>query len=230
MGVMSVSGGARAVLRRNPRLHRLVGRAVERFTGPYEARFLAAMQESLEPGTCIWDVGANVGEYTRTFGAAVGAEGHVVAVEPSPSCCVVLTQIAAAFPNVTVVQAALGDREGVLALNVSAGPDAVSNHVRAQRTGSTIDVRSVRADTLVREGLPPPEAVKIDVEGFESEVLRGMKDLLAGSRLRSVFLEVHFAQLADRGMRGEPRRITSELRHAGFTVSWIDPSHLVGRR
>src|SRR6186997_2772015 len=50
----------------------------------YEDKFQRAIMSRIQMGEVIWDVGANVGHYTRVMAEIVGASGHVVAFEPSP--------------------------------------------------------------------------------------------------------------------------------------------------
>jgi hypothetical protein len=72
--------------------------------------------------------------------------------------------------------------------------------------------------------------VKIDVEGFELEVVRGMQDLLRASSCRHVFVEVHFLKLQERGLANAAKELCRVLGSLGFAVSWIDASHLHARR
>jgi hypothetical protein len=76
-----------------------------------------------------------------------------------------------------------------------------------------------------------PNVIKIDVEGFEEEVLTGMPRVLANQGLRAIFLEVHFALLEQRGKPTAPIRIQQKLRDCGFTIKWLrSRSHLQGTR
>jgi hypothetical protein len=71
--------------------------------------------------------------------------------------------------------------------------------------------------------------VKIDVEGFEPEVIRGMPNVLRS--VRAAFVEVHFAILENRGMLQAPSDIVAELRSLGFTtIKWVDASHIMALR
>ena len=73
--------------------------------------------------------------------------------------------------------------------------------------------------------LPRPTVVKIDVEGLEGEVIRGMHRILGG--VRALFVEIHFQILDARGMRQTPAALVKELRGLGFSrIEWPDASHL----
>jgi hypothetical protein len=75
-----------------------------------------------------------------------------------------------------------------------------------------------------------PNVVKIDVEGFELEVLSGMKQILANRALKAVGIEVHFKLLQERGLTRAPRQMESLLQEAGFLCSWPDSSHIFAVR
>lgn len=212
-------------LRSRPRLHRVASSLVVRLTGPYEARFERGLLRALRGVGCFWDVGANVGEYVLK--ATEQGVPTVVAIEPSAACCERLRKLSTAP---VVIEAALSDNDGLATFSVSAGPVAVSNHLARGTDQEGVGVRTARGDTLVAQGIPAPDVVKIDVEGFEGEVLDGMPLLLLDPTLKTVCLEVHFAQLHERGLGDEPARIVKVLRAAGFRVRWIDPSHLIARR
>lgn len=83
---------------------------------------------------------------------------------------------------------------------------------------------------LAAERLPVPTVVKIDVEGFEEDVVSGMRGVLASRTCRALFIEVHFALLEARKTPDAPARIVAELRGHGFRTRWLDPSHLMGWR
>ncbi|TVQ52485.1 MAG: FkbM family methyltransferase [Rhodobacteraceae bacterium] len=135
------------------------------------------------PGDLVFDVGAHVGDRTAAF-RALGAQ--VVAVEPQARLARVLRVLHGRDPGVTVVATALGPEPGVAALKVNAANPTVSTlsagFVAAAAAapgweGQRWDAaETVAVDTLdnliARHGAPA--FVKIDVEGFEAEVLAGL--------------------------------------------------------
>jgi hypothetical protein len=89
-------------------------------------------------------------------------------------------------------------------------------------------VTVIPGDSLLAS-LPQPDVVKIDVEGFEPEVIRGMPNALRS--VRAAFVEVHFAILENRGMLQAPSDIVANLRSLGFTtIKWVDASHIMALR
>src|SRR5271170_3336077 len=84
---MTAKTEARSIARRVG-LTRLIQNLQGRFLGAegYEPKVMAFLQAAVREGDEIWDVGANVGQFTLLFSNWVGSQGHVVAFEPVPSC------------------------------------------------------------------------------------------------------------------------------------------------
>ena len=152
-----------------------------------DANLAAFYARFVRPGELCFDVGANRGNRTKVF-LALGA--HVVAVEPQGACADVLTAAYGRHPRVTVVRAALGAREGEAEMHIadndvlsSLSPDwmrAVKASGRFPDEGWTASER-VPLTTLdaLASRYGAPKFVKIDVEGYELEVLCGMSALPA---------------------------------------------------
>lgn len=200
----------------------------------YEDRFDRAFCASLRPGDCVWDVGANVGHYTQRFAAAVGPTGSVVAFEPGPVNAAALAKATEALPNVRRMTIALGnDRSQV---RFWQGDPALGFQSRCLEDGEASSLPSIlvdvrRGDDIVRESpTVTPNAIKIDVEGFEPEVIEGLGSLLSSDALHTIGVEVHQTILEQRGRDTAPGDIAHLLTHHGFHVTWVDHSHLIGQR
>ncbi|MEH0843345.1 FkbM family methyltransferase [Micromonospora sp. CPCC 205711] len=134
-------------------------------------------------GDLVLDVGAHVGDRVRSF-RRLG--GRVVALEPQPLCARALRALYAGDDRVTVVEAACGARVGVVRLHVNSANPTVSTasaHFLRAAEGAggwedetwdvDLAVTSVTLDSLIEE-YGVPAFTKIDVEGFEDEVLAGL--------------------------------------------------------
>jgi FkbM family methyltransferase len=197
----------------------------------YEARYDSAFAGEIVTGDCIWDVGANVGYYTRQFSAKAGSQGYVYAFEPSPANYAKLTAGCVDLTNVTTHQFALGRESS--SLPFLQGADALGATSRIVIGGTEaavlVDVRTA-ASILAADLAKRPNAIKIDVEGFELEVLQGFGEMLTDQSLRAIGVEVHFAILQSRGVGDAPAWIERELTQSGFSVSWPDASHILAVR
>lgn len=133
------------------------------------------------PGDLVFDIGANIGVYTEVF-VSLGAK--VVAVEPNPECVrQILRQVSPA--SATVIQSAVGDKEGTAKLNICSDPGLSSMNAdwvnlaknfpafKRVEWAKEIEVNVTTIDLLCQKN-GQPKFLKIDVEGYEDKVLAGM--------------------------------------------------------
>jgi FkbM family methyltransferase len=152
------------------RLHRMV-----RNTREESVRLSRFYSSLLAPDSLVFDIGANVGMYSDALEAS---GSHVIAVEPNPDCVrhIVLTYQGR---NIETLQAAVGPKNGVANLNVSDGRDDASTLVHGDghvKWDKSVPVPVLTLDSLIDHfGLPA--YIKIDVEGFEAEALKGLSVL-----------------------------------------------------
>jgi FkbM family methyltransferase len=129
-------------------------------------------------GDVVIDCGANQGIYSCAFAALVGPKGRVLAFEPQPYAVEALRNNLAlnGFRQVTVEQAAVSDREGDAALDLSCGSTPASIVHDLGRT----KVMRVRTTSLATAGaaLDRLNLIKMDIEGAEYDALMGGKSLI----------------------------------------------------
>lgn len=140
-------------------------------------------RDFIAPGDLVFDIGAHVGDRTSSF-RRLGA--RVVAVEPQPSLCRVLSMIHGRDRLVSIESIAVGRQAGRAAMRVNADNPTVSTLSEAfvaaargaegwaeQSWSGTIEVDVVMLDELIaRHGAPA--FIKLDVEGYEAEALAGL--------------------------------------------------------
>jgi FkbM family methyltransferase len=230
-----VAIAARSMLRLHPRLQRSLLRIIS-LTGRaegYEQRFRSEMLARIRPGDCAWDVGANIGVYSELFAGAVGPAGKVISFEPSDACVSIMDAQSRGRPDGAswqIVPVALSDKDGEAWLSVVSGEISPGNHLVNCNEGSAVSVKTSRGDSLLAAGYEAPTFIKIDVEGFEGEVLDGMGSSLDFPSLHTVCVEVHFNILNGRGKPHEPTRIVRMLEDRRFSVKWVDRSHFIAGR
>ena len=197
--------------------------------GTVDARRLAAIERGHV--AAVLDVGAAGGDFGRKLRAS-GYGGEIVSFEPLTAAFERLAQAAEGDDRWRTLQTAVGDRDRSAELNISGTPVSSSLlpmeplHVEtipaSQYEGhETVRVRPL--DALVGE-LPAPVRrgpfyLKIDVQGYEAQVLDGAADTL--HRVAAIELEVSVRPL----YRGAPlfRDMLARLEALGFTlVSWED--------
>lgn len=131
--------------------------------GIYENEKQQKFIQHVKKGGVVYDIGANVGFYTLLSSVLVGETGQVVAFEPLPANIVYLERHLAMnrIRNVQVVQAAVSDENGTAMF--SDRTERSSGHL--DHAGK-LEVRTITLDTLYERGeIPPPDIMKIDVEG-----------------------------------------------------------------
>lgn len=125
----------------------------------------------VQPGALCFDVGANIGDKSEIL-LRLGA--RVVAFEPQPDCIRELRIRCKRFPQLTTISAAVGSTSAVATLYTRqfSGQSSLLPNWEGQVVGS-YDVPVVTLDAAIaRYGVP--DYCKIDVEGWELEVLRGL--------------------------------------------------------
>lgn len=154
--------------------------------GRYEPNEMYAVASLLRPGMCFVDVGANEGIFTLLAARLVGDSGAVHAFEPSPREAMRLADNVAlnGLANVHMHRAALGNAHGTAVLHVSdvehPGHNTLGGFVyRESKQTDSIDVPVLTLDEVAnQEGLERLDVLKIDVEGSETAVLQGARNVL----------------------------------------------------
>lgn len=156
------------------------------YEGQFERMETDIFRRLLRVGDTVADVGANIGLYSLIAAKAVGAPGHVISFEPVP---VLRTRLADnvrrnGFTNVTVVPNAVADKLGKAKLSgLEPGNHGLGSLGREGR-GQSIEVAVTTLDHWLTENNSARiNVLKIDVEGFEAEVLSGLSQLPAAVML-----------------------------------------------
>jgi FkbM family methyltransferase len=216
------AAGARLSLAHLPPVHSQARELARGSLEPNVQRILATL---IEPGFVVYDIGANVGFFTVLAARLTGPMGSVYSLEPAPHCAAAVAANAElnGLANVTVLQRAAGRAAGRERLYVVA--DQSWSHLESRGrhplTTDALEVEVAAIDDLVAGGeLPPPDLVKLDVEGSEVDVLAGMRRTIAEHRPR-VVCELHetaaeIAALCEQlGMRGRSLDGPEPLAQAG---------------
>jgi FkbM family methyltransferase len=192
--------------------------------GKHEPEVQNAIQAAVRQGDVVYDIGAHVG--TMALGAAllVGDMGLVVAFDGDPENIARLREHRERNrleSRLRVVHAAVWSRTAIYGIGFRRGATAKSQggvEADGKRpvlgSGEVISVRAVRLDDIIDAGVPPPQSVKIDVEGGEYEVLRGGQTLFVKQR-PLVIAEIHHQRAAE--------QITRWLSEYQYFAQWNIP-------
>lgn len=182
----------------------------------YETKLLVGL---CRPGDVAVDVGAMIGYYTLILAKNVGPGGRVFAFEPDPRNFELLSENVAMndYQHVTLRQAVVGDRSGRTELFPASEEMRGDNRAYPTPGRDPVPVDMVALDDVV-DG--PVDIVKIDVQGFEVQVLDGMEDLIGRSKQLTMLVEYAPPWLVDAGT--DPGDLLRRLRGLGFALFEID--------
>jgi FkbM family methyltransferase len=162
--------------------------------GGAEPYVIETIRRLCAPGDTFIDVGAYVGFVTLAAAAAVGPRGRVVAIEPVlENAARIARQLEInGIEHVAIETVAISDSSGDAFIMVdrdpaARGPDAASSLSRASSRGGTRRlIRTMTLDALCRLQGYGPKLIKVDVEGHEFAVLRGMVGLFSQGSVSAI--------------------------------------------
>ncbi|MDD2921953.1 MAG: FkbM family methyltransferase [Anaerolineales bacterium] len=198
--------------------------------GKSEPIFFDFMSKYLKPGMTVFDIGANIGQYTLLASQCVGQNGRVHSFEPADREFSFLQRSIKnnELANIFLQKKAVSNFDGYAPLNIF--PDGQgayntlgkpSHNVVAQIKADIKEVECVQIDTYVRQSqINNVDLIKIDVEGGEINVLEGAKDLLSREDAPLVMCEFGDETLAGFGNTG--RELHECFERLGYQV--MEPS------
>jgi FkbM family methyltransferase len=173
---------------------------IRMLTGRYEAREINLMRRFLQPGQTVFDVGANVGYLTRFFARSTGPAGNVYAFEPNPIIFPLLQRNLSGFHQVSLYNVGVSMTDDRLPLFFAGNDHSVASfakeypatHVFYQESGR---LGSTAAELVAGDAFAEKievrriDILKIDVEGWELNVLAGLERTISNSARLAVFCE-----------------------------------------
>jgi FkbM family methyltransferase len=160
------------------------------FTNSYDITLCDFLRNNLNEGDIMLDVGSNIGYIAAIAASRVGTSGQIHGFEPLPQCFERLEVLRGLNPryDFRFNNVALGDAEGVLPISYC--PDGEARNaslVPGKNFSDTIQVPVRRLDDYIFTNITTPDrisVVKIDVEGFEFAVLRGLEQFFTRTAYR----------------------------------------------
>jgi FkbM family methyltransferase len=193
----------------------------------------------LRPGDTALDIGANLGLVAMAMADAVGPTGRIEAFEPQPRFAALTRRSAALnrFAHLTLHEVALGRMDGTVALHVPHENMGRASISRAEGADEVIQVSQRDAGAILASlDLGPIRLIKMDVEGYETEVVAGAEAVLRANPPDAILFELNDYEGA---FRDQP--LVAQLTGLGYRFAeipkclWrmrlnrIEPTRAVGR-
>lgn len=196
------------------------------FCGAFEWEEREWLASELKSGDTFYDIGANIGLFTLLASEKCR---HVVAFEPTAETYRMLTENVALNnqpANIQLINAAASDKNGMQDIYVlTNGKDAWNSMaVKPEEGQYRVDqITTVNVDELVQtERIPAPHVIKIDVEGWELHVLKGLEKTI--TQYRPVML-IEFTESNLKAAGTSPAELGSYIHSLNYDLFSYDPRH-----
>lgn len=194
------------------------------FRGQLEPGFTRLFRNTIKEGMVVVDVGANIGIYTLISGNQVGDLGRVYSFEPTPRTFEILKnniQVNGLLETNRIIlnQIAVSDKKGIAKFSVYSNNSGHNTLFPKDEDDYLIDVNTDTLDNILRDE-KRIDVVKIDAEGAEPYILRGMKDIIARNPHITIFIEFAPPHITRAGVN--INEFIDELYQYGFRIRRID--------
>ena len=151
------------------------------------------MKDFIKQGDVAVDIGANLGYYALMESRLVGSNGKVYAIEPSPSNFEALKENIKlnGYKNIECYKLGIGDKKETAKMFISSHSNL--NSLVIQKNKKIIDNIDIQITSLndFIKGKEFPDFIRMDVEGYEYNIIKGMNDLLKSKKPLKLFIELH---------------------------------------
>ena len=182
--------------------------------------------DNIHEGDTVIDVGANIGEFSLIGSKKIGPKGKMISIDPLNEVTNWLKKnfILNNFSNYEILEKAVGNKPGTMKLYKKSDisemgildPDIVENKL-VSNTEITVDT----IDNIVTsKNIESVAMLKIDVEGFEYEVLCGCKNSFKERKIKKIICEIHSSYLKKKNLNDN--MIYSLLEDNGFFIKKLD--------
>ena len=158
-------------------------------------------------GIVVYDIGAHLGEFASLL-VKIQAVSDIYCFEPIPNVFVKLVEKTQTFNKINCFPVALGNQSGIQRMNVNdfsasssmltIGPVHIAEHPFAKNTHEEEVQMMTLQEAVQRYKIPPPDFIKIDVQGYEDRVIRGGADIV--NKAKFCMLELSLIDLYEKGV------------------------------
>jgi len=189
--------------------------------GIREVLHTETVRNEIKEGDIIVDIGANIGYYALQESKLVGDKGRVYAIEPVPENFDLLSRNITlnGYSNIVAYNLAIGNEIGTVTMNFD------PNH-RNLSSVKTVNVHPMKGrdipittlDDFLKDK-PNPNVIRMDVEGFERNIIKGMEKTLDKNLPLTLLIEIHFGNTESPAFKAETITMLQTLKDAGFKIT-----------
>ena len=191
--------------------------------GIYEEFETNLIKKEIHSGDVVVDIGANIGYYTLLFAKLVGEKGKVFAFEPDPTNFELLKKNVEIndYKNVILEQKALSDSHGKMMLSLNS-ENTAGHHLnfKQENIDNSIEVDVLNFDQYFAKRKLDINFIKMDVEGAESNVIKGMTNTIKNSHNLKMIVEYNPNAIHQMGLH--PETFLDLLSDCGFSINDIN--------
>jgi FkbM family methyltransferase len=177
------------------------------------------LSDHIKPGMTVLDIGANIGFYSIFFSTLVGDKGRVYAIEPDPINFSHLIKSTHGHKNIISLQKAVGEVTGKLRLYYSEELNVDHQTYDIGEGRKYFEVDSISLDEYFSSD-KNIDLVKIDIQGFDFQAMKGMKEILERSEHMMILGELWPYGLNKAGSGS--KEYMDYLRDEGFTIKYFE--------
>ena len=181
----------------------------------YEKNETNFVKDSVNKGDIVIDIGANIGYYTLMFAKLVGDTGKIYSFEPDPRNFLILEKNIQinGYNNIILEKKAVSNKLGKATLYVNENSAGSSMH-KPNNVVDQIYVDLITLDNYFEVNAITPDFIKIDIEGYELNALKGMESILQSSDKTKIMIE--YNPLTKKELNSDPMNSLAFLSELGF--------------
>jgi FkbM family methyltransferase len=174
----------------------------------------------IKNGDIVIDIGAHYGEYTIFFSRLVGEKGKVYAFEPDPRNFYILSSKSKKYSNIIVINKAVGDKSSRVKFYLDSFSPSSTMFVEniAFKLFNSIEIEMISFDEYFKDFDKNIALIKMDVQGSEPLVIKGMKNLI--KKVNAIMFEFWPYGIVNAGF--SPIELINELKRNNFLLFYID--------
>ena len=177
--------------------------------GFYEEDLASFLASNIQSGSVFYDLGAHWGYFSLLASKLVGDKGRVYAFEPMPRNFRHLQKNLEINSTQQIELFNLAVSEKIGKVRFSNTDDSFANTYVTNSSGNLLEICAINLDSFIeKEGILPPDFIKIDVEGAELDVLKGAKETIVHFRPK-IHLSTHDVHVP--GIDNECRKWMKEV-------------------